>query len=73
MADAARVVSLIDALETPCGECAGKGGRVDDLTGQWRECIYCDGIGFILSDAGERVAAFIDHAIQRGRARVFRS
>ena len=53
------------ALEQPCSECDGKGSEVDDMTGLRYVCDVCDGTGHVLTDAGQQVFAFIEHAIQR--------
>jgi DnaJ-class molecular chaperone len=52
----------IPKLETVCSHCSGKGVVGENLI---LNCYECDGTGFVLTDAGESVFAFISNAISR--------
>jgi DnaJ-class molecular chaperone len=56
-------------LERPCCECSGKGGADDPFSGSHYPCSACDGTGFVLTESGERLLAFLQHAADRLRFR----
>jgi hypothetical protein len=72
MAETSRIVSFIESLETPCTECEGRGFRKDAYSPTGYKCIFYDGTGYVLSDAGERVLEFFDHMVRRPQSRALR-
>jgi DnaJ-class molecular chaperone len=56
-------------LERRCEECNGKGGSIDSYSGARYPCSACDGTGFVLTAAGERLFAFFQRMVNRAQFR----
>jgi hypothetical protein len=59
----------LGVLEEPCEECAASGRLGDDADGSFYPCAVCEGTGHTLTDTGQSVIAFLEHAITRIRFR----
>jgi hypothetical protein len=46
-------------LETVCGRCQGRSGHKE--SGEWIDCHFCAGAGFIPTDFGAKVIALLKH------------
>jgi hypothetical protein len=73
MAETSGVISFIESLESPCSECEGNGFRKDTYSLNEYACVFCNGTGYVLSDAGEHVVAFIGRMLRRTQFRTLRS
>jgi DnaJ-class molecular chaperone len=61
---------LMVVLETPCQECEGQGATGEDSDyGSRFACSECDGTGYVLTEMGERIYAFVEHMAKRMRFR----
>ena len=51
--------SEMPELEIVCDVCEGAGGRTERR--QWSDCYWCDGAGYLPTEAGKRVLAMMRH------------
>jgi hypothetical protein len=59
--DALRLEHLPE-LEVVCKECRGEGGS--KWAGEWSECSFCDGAGYIPTEFGQKVLALVRHNLR---------
>lgn len=52
-------------LETVCDCCQGLRGAHDDGSGQWRDCGWCGGSGFVATELGEKLLVLVRHNMRR--------
>jgi hypothetical protein len=53
-------------LEMVCPECKGDTDYNGNPSGQWRPCGYCDGLGHIPTDFGEKGAGAVSTPLSLG-------